>query len=58
MTNNIAAYKGIATKVAGAGESAVGNVATEGEIAARNRELQMPPHELLRYPFTFFFIYK
>ncbi len=52
VTNNIAAYNGIASKVAVAGESAGGNLATEVAIAARNRELQMPTHELLVYPVT------
>ena len=35
-----------------AGESAGGNLATEVAIAARNRDLQMPKHELLIYPIT------
>ena len=52
VTNNIAAYNGIPSKVAVAGESAGGNLATEVAIAARNRELQMPTHQLLIYPVT------
>ena len=50
VTNNIAAYDGIASKVAVAGESAGGNLATEVAIAARNQEVQMPTHQLLVYP--------
>ena len=39
-------------KVAVAGESAGGNLATEVAIAARNQRLQMPTHQLLIYPVT------
>lgn len=52
VTNNIGAYNGVATKVAVAGESAGGNLATEVAIAARNQQLQMPTHQLLVYPET------
>ena len=52
VTGNIAAYNGIASKVAVAGESAGGNLAAEVSIAARNQDLQMPTHELLIYPIT------
>ncbi len=52
VTNNIAAYNGIAAKIAVAGESAGGNLAAEVSIAARNGELQMPTHQLLIYPET------
>ena len=52
VTSNISAYNGIPSKVAVAGESAGGNLATEVAIAARNQELQMPTHELLVYPET------
>lgn len=52
VTNNIAAYNGVAAKIAVAGESAGGNLAAEVTLAARNRELQMPTHALLIYPET------
>ena len=52
VTNNIAAYNGIASEVAVAGESAGGNLATEVAIAARNQDLPMPTAELLIYPET------
>lgn len=52
VTKNISAYDGIAGKVAVAGESAGGNLATEVALAARNQELQMPTHQLLIYPIT------
>ena len=40
------------TKVAVAGESAGGNLATEVAIAARNEDLQRPTHQLLVCPVT------
>ena len=49
---NIGGYNGIAGKIAVAGESAGGNLATEVAIAARNQGLQMPTHQLLIYPVT------
>ncbi|RRA47640.1 alpha/beta hydrolase [Acidipila sp. EB88] len=52
ITRNIGTYNGIATKVAVAGESAGGNLATEVAIAARDNGLQKPTHELLVYPVT------
>lgn len=52
VTQNISAYNGIPTKVAVAGESAGGNLATEVALAARDGEFQMPTHELLIYPIT------
>ncbi len=52
VTRNIGAYNGIATKVAVAGESAGGNLATEVAIAARDQGLQRPASQLLIYPVT------
>lgn len=52
VTGNINAYGGNASKIAVAGESAGGNLATEVAIAARNQDLQAPTHELLIYPET------
>jgi acetyl esterase len=52
VIGNIGLYDGIATKVAVAGESAGGNLATEVAIAARNQDLQRPTHQLLIYPVT------
>ena len=52
VTNNIAAYNGIASKVAVAGESAGGNLAAEVAIAGRNGVVQKPTHQLLVYPET------
>ncbi len=52
VTNNIAAYNGIATKVAVAGESAGGNLAAEVAIAGRDGVVQRPTHQLLIYPIT------
>lgn len=52
VINNIGSYNGVATKVAVAGESAGGNLATEVAIAARNQGLQAPTHQLLIYPVT------
>ncbi len=49
---NIANYNGISGKVAVAGESAGGNLATEVALAARDEGLQMPTHQLLVYPVT------
>ena len=50
VLNNIAGYNGIATKVAVAGESAGGNLATEVAIAARDQGLQAPTAQVLIYP--------
>ncbi len=50
VLSNISNFNGISTKVAVAGESAGGNLATEVAIAARNQGLQMPTHQLLIYP--------
>jgi len=50
VTGNIGTYNGTATKVAVAGESAGGNLATEVAIAARDEKLQRPTHQLLVYP--------
>jgi acetyl esterase len=50
VTNNIGNFNGIPAKVAVAGESAGGNLATEVAIAARNQGLQAPTHQLLVYP--------
>lgn len=47
---NIGNYNGNGAKVAVAGESAGGNLATEVAITARNQGLQAPTHELLIYP--------
>ena len=52
VINNIGSYDGIRTKVAVAGESAGGNLATEVAIAARDQDLQRPTHQLLIYPVT------
>ena len=52
VINNIGSYNGMAKKVAVAGESAGGNLATEVAIAARNQGLQAPTHQLLIYPVT------
>ena len=52
VLSNIGGYDGLRSKVAGAGESAGGNLATEVAIAARNQGLQAPTHELLIYPVT------
>ncbi len=52
ILNNIGVYNGISTKVAVAGESAGGNLATEVAIAARIKGLQAPTHQLLIYPIT------
>ena len=50
VVNNIANYNGIAAKVAVAGESAGGNLATEVAIAARDQSLQAPTAQVLIYP--------
>ncbi len=52
VTKNIGAYSGVSSKVAVAGESAGGNLATEVAIAARDSGLQRPTHQLLIYPVT------
>ncbi len=52
VTANIDRYNGIESKVAVAGESAGGNLATEVAIAARDEGLQRPTHQLLVYPVT------
>ena len=52
VISNIGRYNGIAAKVAVAGESAGGNLATEVAIAARDQGLQRPTHQLLIYPVT------
>ena len=49
---NASKYKGIPSKIALAGESAGGNLATEVAIEARNQGMQKPTHELLIYPVT------
>ena len=50
--DNAAKYNGISSKIALAGESAGGNLATEVAIEARNQGMQRPTHELLIYPVT------
>ena len=50
VINNIGSYHGIATKVAVAGESAGGNLATEVALAARDQGLQAPTAQVLIYP--------
>ncbi len=52
VTGNIGAYAGNQAKVAVAGESAGGNLATEVAIAARDQGFQPPTHQLLIYPVT------
>ena len=52
VTANIGTYNGQPTKVAVAGESAGGNLATEVSMAARDNGLQRPTAELLVYPVT------
>ena len=52
VIGQIGNYNGIASKVAVAGESAGGNLATEVAIDARDEGLQKPTHELLVYPVT------
>ena len=52
VTSQIGSYNGIPTKVAVAGESAGGNLATEVALAARDQNLQRPTHQLLIYPVT------
>ena len=50
VISNIGQYDGIATKVALAGESAGGNLATEVALVAKYENLQRPTHQLLIYP--------
>lgn len=52
VLGNIGRYNGEPRKVAVAGESAGGNLAAEVAIAARDRGLQRPTHQLLIYPVT------
>lgn len=52
VLSHIGNYNGNGAKVAVAGESAGGNLATEVAIAARDQGLQAPTHELLIYPVT------
>ena len=52
LTHNIAHYNGIDTKLALAGESAGGNLATELAMYIRDNDLRRPTHELLVYPET------
>ena len=52
VVNNIAEYNGISTKVAVAGESAGGNLATEVAIAVHNQGFQAPTAQVLIYPVT------
>jgi acetyl esterase len=52
VLENIGKYDGNAKKVAVAGESAGGNLATEVAIEARDQKLQAPTHQLLIYPVT------
>ena len=49
---NAGSFNGNPAKVAVAGESAGGNLATEVSLAARDQSLQMPTHQLLVYPVT------
>ncbi len=50
--DNASKYNGIPSKVALAGESAGGNLATEVALEARDQGIQKPTHELLIYPVT------
>ena len=50
VVENIGRYDGIAAKVAVAGESAGGNLATEVALVAKYENLQRPTHQLLIYP--------
>ena len=52
VIENIGHYDGIGSKVAVAGESAVGNLATEVALVAKYENLQRPTHQLLIYPVT------
>lgn len=52
VVNSIVSYNGISSKVAVAGESAGGSLATEVAIAALDEGLQAPTHQLLIYPVT------
>lgn len=50
VTHTIGHYNGIDTKIALAGESAGGNLATELAMYIRDNDLRRPTHELLVYP--------
>ena len=50
VTHMIGHYNGIDTKIALAGESAGGNLATELAMYIRDQNLRRPTHELLIYP--------
>ena len=50
VLKNAKSFNGDATTVAVAGESAGGNMAAAIAIAARDRKVQMPTHQLLIYP--------
>lgn len=52
VIHNIGHYNGIDTKIALAGESAGGNLATELAMYIRDNNLRRPTHELLVYPET------
>ena len=52
VTHMIGHYNGIDTKIALAGESAGGNLATELAMYIRDQNLRRPTHELLIYPVT------
>ena len=52
VTHEINHYNGIDTKIALAGESAGGNLATELAMYIRDNNLRRPTHELLVYPIT------
>ena len=50
VLKNARSIKGDAKRIAVAGESAGGNLAANVSIMARNKQIQMPLHELLVYP--------
>ena len=52
VIDQIGEHNGIQTKVAVAGESAGGNLATEIALVAKYQNLQRPTHQLLIYPVT------
>ena len=52
VTHNISHYNGVDTKIALAGESAGGNLATVLAMYIRDQNLRRPTHELLIYPLT------